>query len=341
MSNRKRSSFNQRQLVVFHHAKGKTHREIADLLNMKRSTVGDIIRRFNNEDRIDLKCSNGRPKILTSKEEANIIRKIKINPRLSAPKLVTEVKETTNKDLSPETIRRVIRKHGFNGRIARKKPFVNATNRKRRIEFAKMWLSRDEGFWKDVIFADESKFNIFGSDGRVMVWRKPGTELNPKHLRATVKHGGGSVMVWGCMSAAGTGNLVFIDGIMTKFVYLNILRRNLRSSARKLGIIDTFSYYQDNDPKHKSNLVQSWLLGNCPNLMETPAQSPDCNPIEHLWEELDRRIRKRQISNEEDLKKALQEEWQNIPSETTKKLVESMPKRLEAVINNKGYPTKY
>ena len=53
---------------------------------------------------------------------------------------------------------------------------------------------------KSIIFTDESKFNLFYSDGKVSVWREPGTGLKSEHLNKTVKHGGGSVMVWGCFS---------------------------------------------------------------------------------------------------------------------------------------------
>ena len=68
------------------------------------------------------------------------------------------------------------------------------------------------------------------------MWRKPNTEMDTADLRPTVKHGGGSVMVWGCMSAHGVGNLVFIDGIMNQYVYINILKENLIPSAEKMGI---------------------------------------------------------------------------------------------------------
>ncbi|GBL81502.1 hypothetical protein AVEN_143760-1 [Araneus ventricosus] len=54
---------------------------------------------------------------------------------------------------------------------------------------------------------NESKYNVFGSDGKQMVWRKPNTELEMKNPTPSVKHGGGSQMVWGCMSAVGVGNL--------------------------------------------------------------------------------------------------------------------------------------
>ncbi|GFV47451.1 transposable element Tcb2 transposase [Trichonephila clavipes] len=60
-------------------------------------------------------------------------------------------------------------------------------------------------FWNEVIFSDESKFNIFGSDGRRMVWRKPNTSHHPKHTTPTVKHEGGSVMVWGVYGCVGGG----------------------------------------------------------------------------------------------------------------------------------------
>lgn len=148
-------------------------------------------------------------------------------------------------------------------------------------------------------------------------------------------------MVWGCMSASGVGNLHFIDGIMDKFQYLNILRENLKTSATKLRIGESFNFYQDNDPKHSAFVVKEWLLYNCPKVIKTPAQSPDLNAIEHLWEELGRRISKRRFSNKEQLKTALREEWDNIPVSVCKKLVESMPRRMKAVIDQNGGPTKY
>ena len=83
-------------------------------------------------------------------------------------------------------------------------------------------------FWDSVIFVDESKFNIFGSDGKQMVWRKPKSELEMKNLTPSVKHGGGSQMIWGSISTMGAGNLHFIDGNMDKFMYLNILKQNLK-----------------------------------------------------------------------------------------------------------------
>lgn len=341
MAQRRESSFNERQLVIFHYQKGTVHRKIAEMLNMKRSTVGDIIRRYKNENRIDSNPRPGPKKIFEPREVHIIVQKIENNPKLSAPKLTREVNQMFNKDASTETVRKILRENGLHGRVARKKPFVNLVNRRRRMLFAIKNRFQNEDYWNKFIFADESKYNISGSDGRVMVWRRVNTALNPEHIRGTIKSGGGSVMVWGCMSSFGVGNLVFIDTIMDKHVYLNLLQQNLLKSAKDMGVPSAFFFYQDNDPKHKSKIVQDWLKENCPCLVDTPAQSPDINPIENLWSFLERKIRNHRISNKEDLKKALQEEWKKIPVEYCAKLVASIPRRLESVIQHRGYPTKY
>ena len=152
------------------------------------------------------------------------------------------MKNNFAKSCNPETIRRVLRKAGYHGRNMRRKPFVSKVNRKKRIDFAKENVKQDRNFWNSVIFSDESKFNIHGSDGHQKVWRKANAALEPKNMRECVKHGGGSIMVWGCMAATGVGNLVIIDEMMTQYNYLNILKNNLCQSASKLGLDGSFTF---------------------------------------------------------------------------------------------------
>lgn len=85
----------------------------------------------------------------------------------------------------------------------------------------------------------------------------------------------------------------------------------------------------------------AWFEENNVKLLKWPAQSPDLNPIEHLWQQLDRRLGSRHFSNKADLFKTLKKEWHSIPLKNLIKLVDSMPERCREVIKANGLFTKY
>lgn len=146
-------------------------------------------------------------------------------------------------------------------------------------------------------------------------------------------------MVWGSMSWNGVGQLEFIDGIMNKELPIKILDENLRQSVRKLRMGRRFIFQQDGDPKHTAKIVTKWFNENKVKVLDWVGQSPDLNPIEHLWSHLKRRIAARKPSNLKDLKTIIVDEWNQIGPEVTQKLVESMPRRIQAVIEAKGGST--
>jgi AAA15 family ATPase/GTPase len=102
-----------------------------------------------------------------------------------------------------------------------------------------------------------------------------------------------------------------------------------------------FVFQHDNDPKHASLLVREWLQENLIRVMKWPSQSPDLNPIEHLWEEVERRIRCQNFRNKNELREKIEEVWNEMPQSMLDKLIDSMPRRCAAVIKSKGGPTKY
>ncbi|GFS96774.1 transposable element Tc1 transposase [Trichonephila clavipes] len=233
MCPRRETSIDVRKFILRLLKKGISYREIAKIVGRSHSCVQKIIGRFKSDGLIENKSGRGRKSILSDVAKRKVLKDIKIDPKLSVVKLAAETSRIMGRSVSAETVRNVIRHAGYSSRVARKKPFISLQNQKKRLEFTKTHQLKTDNFWKKVIFSDESKFNIFGSDGRRTVWRKPNTVLDPKNLRPTVKHGG-SVMVWGCMASNGVGNLVFIDGIMDDKLYIYI-HNNLKESVKKIG----------------------------------------------------------------------------------------------------------
>ncbi len=202
-------------------------------------------------------------------------------------------------------------------------------HKKARKQFAEDKQTKDMDNWNHVLWSDETKINLFGSDGVKRVWRQPGEEYKDKCVLPTVKHGSGSVMVWGCMSAAGTGELQFIEGTMNANMYCDILKQRLGRRA---------VFQHNNDPKHTSKMTTALLKKLRVKMMDWPSMSPDLNPIEHLWGILKRKVEERKVSNIHQLRDVVMVEWKRTPVATCEALVN--PRGLKAVLENNGGHTK-
>lgn len=198
--------------------------------------------------------------------------------------------------------------------------------------------------WKRIVWSDETKINRLGSDGRLWCWAKPGEGLNSHTITPTVKHGGGSLMVWGCFTAEGVGYLCKIDGGLDSDLYCSILKEDLMGSLKYYNLdVNDVIFQQDNDPKHMSKRAQKCLKELGLTVLEWPPQSPDLNPIEHLWDVLKRKLNAHpeQPKSMHELWERIESDWESITKDECMHLIESMPERIEAVLKAKGGVTKY
>ena len=145
-------------------------------------------------------------------------------------------------------------------------------------------------------------------------------------------------MLWGCVAAGGTGNIVRVEGRMDSTKYQDILEANVRRSVQKLKLKRGWVFQQDNDPKHTSKSTMKYLQERRMKVLEWPSQSPDLNIIENLWRDLKHARRPKNIS---ELEVFCQEEWGIIPKTRIKRLLAGYKKRLQAVIVARGGVTKY
>ncbi|KAJ8869531.1 hypothetical protein PR048_028522 [Dryococelus australis] len=132
-----------------------------------------------------------------------------------------------------------------------------------------------------------------------------------------------------CFTAFGVGSLVFVRGSMNTEAYCNILDNGMPPTLWCFYEMDPCYFQDDNARCHVSRATMQWYADNNVRRLDWPAQSPDFNPIEHLWDEMDRRVRARQMRPKSiaQLMEWLQEEWGQIPVDVLQTLVESMPDR--------------
>lgn len=317
------------------------YKAIAGRLEIPVTTVASIVQKFKNTGSIMDRPRSGRPRKLSERSVkylANLVRRV---PHLHSGELASTFQSHGIAEVGARTIRHVLQQNGLPGRVARKKPFLRLRHKKQRLDFASRLASASTSYFYRVVWSDETKVNLFDSDGRRYIRRRVGEDLLDKHLVPTVKHGGGSLMLWGCMSAAGVGELVFISDTLNAVKYQEILEEKMIPSARRLVGPD-YLFQSDNDPKHKAKSTLAFLKRRGIKVLGSwPSQSPDLNPIENCWRVLKEAVRRRSPKNLEELKVVCREEWNKISPEYCKKLVDSMPKRLTAVIANKGGHIKY
>ena len=335
------SEFDRGRIVGAHDA-GMSERAIGEMYGFPKSTVHDIIKAFDEEGLTHARPRSGRPLILDDRDRCHLVRNVNKDHYASLADITAEIEDLTLDPVSVLTVRRALHLEGYHGRVGVRKPPVSNKNRLVRQKWAKERLAWEDE-WNFIIWSDESKFELTGGNRRKWVWRRPDQKMDVDCLVPTVKTGDKSVMVWGCFTRFGVGPLVRVEGRLNAKGYVKILETHFRPFLESFDNKEGFTFQQDNAPIHTAKKTTQWLAENTIPSLPWPAQSPDINPIEHLWDELERRIRglKKRPKTEDELFQFLQEEWVKIPLSVLKKLVDSMPKRVVAVREANGNPTRY
>jgi hypothetical protein len=184
------------------------------------------------------------------------------------------------------TVCRELRRVGFHGRAAAYKSNISPVHAKHLLKWCKERCHWTVDTWKRVIWDDESHYTMWQSNGRIWVWQMPGEQCLPACVVPTVKFGGGCITVWGCFSWDVLGPLVILRGNLDTEGYKDILTRCILSMV-EVQFRDSCLYRHVSASCHKARSVRKCFLDNMIPEMDWPAQRPEQNPIEYLWDELE------------------------------------------------------
>lgn len=286
----------------------------------------------------------GRPAKVTPTAARHAVRLATNSHSATAVQVASELQNITGVSLSPQTVCNTLKQEGLTAVKKSKKPLMPPRIKSLRLAFARAhqhWTLED---WKRVIWSDETKINRLGSDGKQWAWKQQGTGLSDRLIQPTAHSGGGSVTIWGCMLWEGPGYMTKLEHTMNKEVYLEVLRDELMDGLEYYGKeVGEVVFQQDNAPSHKAHVCTAWFQEHGFEVMDWPPNSPDLKPIENLWSQLKMALGKHEKppGGVVELWERVEVAWEGIAPKKCQDLIESMPRRMAAVIKAKGGPTKY
>ncbi len=324
-----------RKKIISLHKKGEGYKKISKALLISQNTVAKVVQTFKKDGTATISQRRpGRPRKLTPRQERLLMRRVEENRHASSLQLSKEVESQTGVTISRDTIRRTLQRNGMHGCRPQNKALLKPRHKKARLDFARAHADKDEDYWDSILWSDETKINVFGTDGFKTVAKVRNTKKNAWCLQWNMV-----VAVSLCGAAwvlLVSGELHFIDGIINSQMWIE---EKMLPSLHAFGRRALFQH--DNDPKHTSKATVGFLKKNRVKVIQWPSMSPDLNPIEHLWGILKRQVEHHSPSSIQSLKEVILEEWKKIDLAKCRQLVHSMPRRLGAVIKNHGGHTKY
>jgi 2-hydroxy-3-keto-5-methylthiopentenyl-1-phosphate phosphatase len=204
--------------------------------------------------------------------------------------------------------------------------------------------------WHRVRFSDESHFGL-GPPGRIRVWRKTNEryckdcldEVNtPKDSDFKILH------AWGAIGYNFKSNLIFYNiesnsnGKMTQQDYINQIPIPEVMLWQERG--EDYVLEQDGDSGHgpsKDNIVRQFKEQYSIEHFFNCRGSPDLSPIENAWFPIKHGVRKMPHWDPNTTRELALESWKSLSQATINKWIESMPARLQKVIDNEGRMTGY
>lgn len=325
---------------------GRTVAEIAAAIPCSEQAVRRWIRRFNDggdHALHDHRRNNRRPRTTSVAEDEAIVTAIVDRPFGTVQQAIN----AANVQISDRTARQRLNEAGYHCyRPAHKIP-LTLEHREQRLGYALENLATSREEWEATIWTDEKVF-VSSADHQLHVWRPRDQRLHPNHVVPPRRQSGRiSCAMWGWISGTAIGELVDIPTRMNSAEYIRILEDVFLPSIRAIYSVEdmpVIRFVQDNSGVHNSHETQAWFR-NHPEieLIKWPARSPDLNLIENVWAQMVRRWEPRRERSTAALVRHAREIWEELrlQPDFLANLIDSIPNRINQVIDRSGYWTDY
>ena len=286
---------------------------------------------------------SGRPRMTAKQEDYSLIRLATRNRQDTLPELSEGLHTLGGPRVSRQTIGRRLKERGLSRRVALRRPLLTQEQRRKRFLWGRKYSKAGIQFWRRIAFSDEKIFEAGKGCPHVKVTRKQGEKYHPKCIQPIPKRGV-KVHVWGLIRWDGVGSLRLVSGNLNAIKYQGEVIFDIDRMCRidpthpRRGLI----FQQDKAPAHAARTTMNFLAQKGVSLLPWPGNSPDLNPIEHVWSYVARRVRARGLpSNNAQYFEWILQEWENTPVGYIKSLYRSMYSRVQEVLKNKGGSTRY
>lgn len=324
-----------KQLIKTHYEDLQSYRGVARLLKISFPTVKRAVLDLYKKQ----KKRKGPASKLTKYQITSIKRCVEALKKSGERVTSRKVQRECNLDhVTTRTVRNHLNRLNYTFKVAKQVIKLTSAQRKKRVELATQWIS-DSHPWDKVVFTDEKRYNLDGPDSWGSYCRK-GEEVE----RNKRQQGGGNVQVWGMLMPDHTLSVFRLHQRSKSKDYIKFLNKDIKPVLDALFDED-YIFQQDNASFHVSDESLEWMDNVGLTTMEWPARSPDLNIIENCWHLIASRVYdRRQFSKQDEIWAAIQNAVEHINThdrDTLKRLRESIPRRLLAVIKAKGESTKY
>lgn len=255
MAKSKRMSVETKAKIQTMKALGLSNRKIAKTINFSECAVRKFLKNFEVSGSFSRKPGSGRPRKTTAREDRLLQRLQLKNVFSPSPTIRAQFEEATNVTISDRLVRYRLKEFGLSSYRPAKKPLLTSRMKRQRLDWAKErenWTATD---WQNVIFSDESKFNLIGPNGTARVRRRKGQRYSAENVLSTVKHSP-YIMVWGCITFAGVGPIIILDGTVNAEKYKEIIREGVVPAIEQLSELRLDPIFQDDSaPCHRARSV--------------------------------------------------------------------------------------